>query len=723
MIVHRPPAGNRRPRQKDAAALFISRARADIFAGPDRVGMGTPMEGRMSNPLLADWTGPFEAPPFAEITAAHVPEALQKGMDDHWAEIEAIAANPAPPDFANTIEALERCGALFGRVASVFFNLVASLGTPELEEVERDFAPKLAQHGSRVALHEGLFARIAAVHAQRDSLDLAPDARRLLERRYEGFVRAGAKLEGAARARMAAIAERMAVLHTEFGQNVVHDEKEWQLVLAEGELDGLPDFLREAARQAATERGVEGYAITLARSSIEPFLTFSARRDLRRVAYEAWIARGEHDGPHDNRKLIPELLALRREQAALLGYASYVDYRLADTMAASEANVHRLTDEVWAAATRRAARERDRLTRLARAEGMNDKIAPWDWRFYAERVRQAEFAIDEAELKPYFVLENIQQAAFDTAHRLFGLDFLPRPDLQVYHPDVRAWEVRDAAGGHVGLFLADNTARPGKRSGAWMSSYRDQEALDRPIAPIIVNNNNFAAGTPTLLSYDDAETLFHEFGHALHGLLSRVRYPSQSGTSVLRDFVEFPSQIYEHWLAVPDTLRRYARHHETNEPLPEALLQRLLAARNFNQGFATVEYVASAKLDMALHTHPDPASLDVAAFERATLAAMGMPEEIGARHRPPHFQHLFAGAGYAAGYYAYLWAEVLDADGFGLFEAAGDAFDAATAARLRRILEAGDTRDPMELYIAFRGEAPRTEALLRHRGLLEMAEG
>ena len=405
----------------------------------------------------------------------------------------------------------------------------------------------------------------------------------------------------------------------------------------------------------------------------------------------------------------------------MLGFATYAEFRMADTMAGSQENVARLTDEVWAAAKHRAAAERDRLLREASADGIQDRIEPWDWRHYAERVRQTEYAIDEAQLKPYFVLENIQQAAFDTASRLFGLTFIPRPDLPAYHPDMRAWEVRDA-NGHVGIFLADNYARPGKRSGAWMSSYRDQEALDQPVSPIIVNNNNFSRGTPALLSFDDAETLFHEFGHALHGLLSRVRYPSQSGTSVRRDFVEFPSQIYEHWLAVPETLRRFARHHETNEPLPEALLRRLLDARNFNQGFATVEYTASAILDMALHAHPNPAGMDLAAFERETLAGIGMPAEIAPRHRPAHFQHLFAGSGYAAGYYSYLWAEVLDADGFGCFEAAGDPFDPPLAARLRNILEAGDTRDPMELYVEFRGEQPRTEALLRHRGLLAMAE-
>jgi len=379
-----------------------------------------------------------------------------------------------------------------------------------------------------------------------------------------------------------------------------------------------------------------------------------------------------------------------------------------------------LMDEVWAAAKHRATAERDRLLEFASKDGINDRIEPWDWLHYAELVRQTDFAIDEAELKPYFVLENIQQAAFHAASRLFGLRFIERPDLPAYHPDMRAWEVRDTHG-HVGVFLADNLARAGKRSGAWMNSLRDQHALDAPVPPIVMNNNNFARSAPTLLSYADAETLFHEFGHALHGLLSRVRYPSQSGTSVRQDFVEFPSQIYEHWLAVPDTLQTYARHYETGAPIPEPLMRRLLAARTFNQGFATVEYTASAILDMALHAHPGSGGLDVAIFEEELLASIGMPAEIGPRHRLPHFQHLFAGASYAAGYYSYLWAEVLDADGFRCFEAAGDPFDPAVAARLRGILEAGDTQDPMQLYVAFRGEEPRTEALLRNRGLVALS--
>jgi len=691
-----------------------------------------------SNPFDETWATPFGLPPFDRIRPEHISPALERGMAEQIAEIAAIAENPAPPDFANTILALEASGALLERVSNVFYNLNASLGTEELQEIERDVAPKLAAHSSRIALDAGLFARIDAVHAAftnidavhaafsntdavhaaRQGLGLAPDALRLLERKHLGFVRNGARLGPDEKRRMAEISERLATLHTQFGQNVVHDESSWHLKLSEADLVGLPDFVREGAHQAATERGLDGHAITLARSSIEPFLTFSRRRDLRQAAYLAWVARGEHPGAHDNRKLIPEILSLRAERARLLGYNSYAEYRLADTMAATQENVARLTDEVWAAAKRRAATERDKLMELARDDGINVRIEPWDWRHYAERVRQADYALDEAELKPYFELENMQRAAFDTASRLFGLEFIERADLPGYHPDMRAWEVRDATG-HVGVFLADNFARPGKRSGAWMSSFRDQHALGSEVSPIVVNNNNFSRGAPTLLSYDDARTLFHEFGHALHGLLSRVTYPSQSGTSVRQDFVEFPSQIYEHWLAVPQTLARFARHHETNEPLPPERVARLLAARNFNQGFATVEYTASAMLDMAMHAHPDPAGLDAAEFEAALLARIGIPAEIGPRHRPPHFQHIFAGSGYAAGYYSYLWAEVLDADGFAAFEAAGDPFDPDLAARLRVILSAGDTRDPMELYREFRGGLPDTRALLRQRGLAE----
>jgi peptidyl-dipeptidase Dcp len=670
------------------------------------------------NPFFGTWTTPFGLPLFDRIRPEHFPPGFDRGMAEQLAEIEAIAEAAETPSFANTIEAMERSGRLLGRVSRVFHNLDASNTSDEIEAVARDYAPKLAQHHMRIQLNAALFRRVADLHERRAALGLAEDQMRLLERYHLDFMRSGALLGDAERARMSAISERLATLHTLFGQNVLHDEKDWQLVLGAGDLDGLPDFIRGAAAEAAKERGLAGsYVITLSRSSVEPFLTFSSRRDLRQTAYEAWTRRGEHDGEHDNRPLIREILTLRAEQARLLGYETYAAYRLDDTMAKSAAAVARLLAQVWEPAKRKAMVERGELQALAREEGMNAAIEPWDWRYYAERVRMAKYDIDEAEVKPYFVLDNMVRAAFDTATRLFGVNFAERSDLKLYHPDVRAYEVRDAQGQHVGLFLHDNFARSGKQSGAWMSSYQDQESFDGEIAPIIVNNNNFAKGTPTLLSFDDAETLFHEFGHGLHGLLSRTRYPSQSGTSVRRDFVEFPSQIFEHWMSAPETLRAYARHSETGEPIPEDLLRRLLAARNFNQGFATVEYTAAALLDLEFHVAPAPESIDVAAFERAIMDKIGMPAEIGVRHRPTHFQHLFAGGSYSAGYYAYLWAEVLDADGFEAFLEAGDVFDPRLAARLKDIYSAGDTRDPMALYRAFRGREPDIAALLKDRGL------
>ena len=677
------------------------------------------------NPFFEIWDTPFGMPPFDRIRPEHFPAAFDRGMDEQIAEIAAIVASPSPPSFGDTIEALERSGRLLDRVSRVFSNLDSSNTSPALEAVARDYAPKLAQHQTRIALDPGLFARIADLHARRSELGLAEDQMRLLERHHLRFVRAGALLNPDQKTRMAAISARLATLHTLFGQNVLHDEREWRLVLDEADLDGLPGFARAAAARAAAERELEGrYVVTLARSSIEPFLTFSSRRDLRRTAHQAWTARGAHPGEADNLPLVREIIALRGEQAQLLGYDTFAAYRLDDSMAKTTGAVERLLLEVWDPAKRKARGERAALEELAHADGLNEPLEPWDWRYYAEKVRRAQYDLDEAEVKPYFVLDNMVAAAFDTARHLFALTFTARSDLPVYHSDVRVWEVRDQAGDHIGLFLHDNFARPGKHSGAWSSRYRDQQNLDGPVTPIVVNNNNFAksdtaGGEPTLLSFDDAETLFHEFGHGLHALLSQVRYPSQSGTAVRRDFVEFPSQVFEHWMSAPENLRKFARHYQTGEPIPEALLARLLAARTFNEGFATVEYTASALIDLELHRDPHPENLDPDRFEREFLKEYEVPREIGLRHRPAHFQHLFAGGGYAAGYYAYLWAEVLDADGFAAFTEAGNVFDPALAARLKDIYTSGDTRDPMELYRAFRGRDPKIAALLRQRGLTE----
>src|SRR5689334_1007762 len=543
-----------------------------------------PGSGMPENPFFESWTTPFGIPPFDRIQAYHFPPAFDCGMQEQIAEIAVIAGAAAPPSFADTIEALERSGRLLERVSRVFFNLEASNTDDAIEAIARDYAPRLAQHQIRIALDPALFARIADLHAHRTSLGLDPDQLRLIERYYLRFVRSGALLNPGQKERMTAISERLASLHTAFGQNVLHDERDWQLVLDETDLDGLPGFARAAAAQAAEERGMAGrYAVTLSRSAVEPFLTFSSRRDLRRAVWEGWTMRGARVGASDNAPVIREILALRAEQARLLGYENFADYRLDDTMAKTSAAAERLLLQVWEPAKTKAREERAEIEAVARDEGLNEAIEPWDWRYYAEKVRKARYDLEEADIKPYFVLDNLVQAAFDTAGRLFGLTFAERDNLPVYHPDVRVWQVRDESGSHVGLFLHDNFARPGKQSGAWSSRYRDQKDMDEPVAPIVVNNNNFArggtGGEPTLLSFDDARTLFHEFGHGLHALLSRVRYRTQSGTAVLRDFVEFPSQIFEHWMSATETLRAYARHYRTGEPIPEDLLRRLAAAR------------------------------------------------------------------------------------------------------------------------------------------------
>ncbi len=676
----------------------------------------------MINPLLADWNTPHGLPPFAAIEAAHFEPAFQAAMAAQRAETDAIAANPAPPDFDNTIAALDRCGRLQARLDGLFQNLSASQTSPGLQEAERRLAAPLAAHGNAIAMHAGLFARIDTLHAQRATLGLTSEQQRLLERMHLDFVRAGARLAGAARTRHAQIVEQLAELHTQFGQNVLADESAWQLLLnGDAELAGLPDFVRAAMAQAARDRGIrEGHVVTLSRSHIVPILSFSARRDLREQAWRAWTSRGEHPGASDNRAVAREILALRHEQAQRHGHATFADFQLVDTMAGTQAAVRRLLDDVWARARQRCDAEHDALRALQLSQGDAATIEPWDWRFLAEQVRKLRYDIDEAEVKPFFPLERVTAAAFDVAERLFGLRFVPLPDAPVYHPDVMAYEVHDATGQLRGVFLHDNFARPGKRSGAWMSNYRQQA---RGVLPIVVNNNNFARGapgTPTLLSLDDARTLFHEFGHGLHGLLSDVSYERLSGTNVLRDFVELPSQLFEHWLDEPEVLARHARHWQSGEAIPAALVAKLRAAEKFNQGYETVRYCASAIVDLEAHAHPDPASLDVVAFEAEVLRRIGAPAAAGLNHRLPHFQHLFSGGHYAAGYYVYLWAEVLDADGYEAFVEAGNPFDPAVAERLRRyIYGAGNSIEPGAAYRAFRGREPTVDAMLRQRGLVD----
>ena len=690
----------------------------------------------LANPLLEDWTTLHGLPPFDRIRAEHFAPAFDVAQKAHREDIDTIANAAASPGFDNTVAAFDRSGRLVTRIRQVFSNLTASASSPALQAVERAMAAPLAAHGNAICMHAGLFARIDALHTRQETLGLDAEQRRLLDRVHLDFVRAGAKLSGVAQKRYAAVIERLAELTTRFSQNVLADEADYRLELrAEEDLAGLPDFLRAAARQAAAERGLDGHVITLSRSLIVPFLTFSTRRDLRRTAHTAWIRRGDGSivpGQHDNRPLIREIMALRLEQAQLHGYACYADYALADTMAGTTEAVARLLREVWAPARARAAGERAALQAHADAEhagsGARVAIEPWDWRHYAEKVRQARYDLADAEIKPYFPLDRMVEAAFDCAARLFGIAFVERLELTAYHADVRTYEVRGADGALIGLFLQDNYARATKRGGAWMSTFRLQSRIggdgEAPVTPIIVNNNNFARGAPgepTLLSFDDARTLFHEFGHGLHGLLSDVRYERLSGTQVLRDFLELPSQLFEHWLSEPEVLKRHARHYRTGEAIPDALIARLEAARRFNQGLETVEYTASALVDLALHARTSMAGLDAEAFEAAELERIGMPDDIVMRHRLTHFRHLFASAGYASQYYVYLWAEVLDADGFDAFVEAGDPFDPAVAARLRQhIYSTGNTREPSEAYRAFRGRAPTVAPMLRKKGLVDV---
>ena len=679
------------------------------------------------NPLLQPWNTAHGLPPFEQVRTEHFEPAFEVAMRQQLDEIEQIAAASAePPTFANTIAAFDGCGRLLKRIDGLFSNLTSSETSPELQAVERRMAPQLAVHRSKVFMHPGLFARIAAVHAEREHLGLSGEQCRLVERFHADCARAGAKLAPADQLRYRQIIERLAELTTRFGQNVLADESSYRLILrTPADTAGLPDFVLATAKQAALDRGItDGLAITLSRSHIVPFLTFSERRDLREQAYRAWTTRGAHDGPHDNRPVASEILALRREQARLHGHASYADHALTDTMARKPEAVAQLLEQVWVPAKARAEEERAALEALALSRGERITIDAWDWRYYAEKVRQVRYDIDEAEVKPYFQLERMVEALFECAERLFGVRFILQPEARAYHPDVKVYEVRGAGDALVGVFLHDNFARATKRSGAWMSTFRQQSGQGgEAVLPIVVNNNNFAKGAPgepTLLSFEDAITLFHEFGHGLHGLLSNVTYERLSGTNVLRDFVELPSQLFEHWLAEPEVLKRHARHFVTNEPIPDALVAKLHAARQFNQGFETVRYTASALVDMAVHSQTGSEPIDLVAFEEAELQRIGMPPGIGINHRLTHFQHLFSGSSYAAGYYVYLWAEVLEADGFDAFVEAGNAFDSGVAKRLHQfIYSSGNSLEPGAAYRAFRGRDATVAPMLKQRGLVQ----
>jgi len=682
------------------------------------------MTSTMHNPLLQPWNTAYGLPPFAEIEAAHFEPAFATALAEHRSDLDAIAAQVEPPSFANTLAAFDRTGRLLTRLEHLFYTLAASATSPALQAAQRALAAPLAAHNSAVYMHSGLFKRVDALYQERQALGLTPEQLRLLERVHLDFVRAGAQLAPAAQTRYAQVMEHLAELNTQFAQNVLADESGYQLILrSDDELLGLPDFLRAAARQAAQERGLgDVHAITLSRSSIVPFLTFSERRDLREQAWRAWVSRGENAGATDNRAITQQILTLRNEQARLHGHACYADYALADTMAGSREAVTGLLSRVWEPALAAAEGERQALLGMMASLGHSFELQAWDWRFYAEKVRKARYDLDEAEVKPYFPLDAMVAALFDCAHRLFGLRFVAQPEVAGYHPDVVVYEVQGADGAARGVFLQDNFARATKRSGAWMNALRWQARNGLDALPVILNNNNFAKGAPgepTLLSFDDARTLFHEFGHGLHGLLSNVEFERLSGTQVLRDFVELPSQIFEHWMSEPEVLKKHARHYQTGEAIPDALLAKLKAAELFNQGYETVRYTASALVDMAAHSLNHEQGPDVVDFEARTLAAYGLPAAIGMNHRMTHFQHLFSSSGYAAGYYVYMWAEVLDADGYEAFVEAGSPFDPQVADQLRAcIYSSGNSREPGEAYRAFRGRDAAVEPMLRGRGLL-----
>ncbi len=667
------------------------------------------------NPLLQNWTAPFGLPPFADIQDHHFGPAMDQGLAKGRAAITAIAQNPDAPSFTNTIAALEQAEATLDRVAGVFFNLASADSTTTREELQREFAPKLAAYASWVANNTALFVRIETLWNTRDTLGLTDEQARVLDLTYRRFMRAGAGLGGAQAARLTDILARLAVLGTEFEQNLLADERDWVMPLGDDDLAGLPDFVIAAARAAAQDRAMRGAIITLSRSLIVPFLQFSPRRDLRERAYRAWVARGANGGATDNRAIATEILALRAERATLLGYDSFADFKLAPEMAGTPGAVRDLLTKVWQPAQAKAHEDAQILHDMMRADGVNDDLAAWDWRYYSEMRRLREHDLDEAVLKPYFALDAMIEAVFDCAHRLFNLSFRPL-DIALYHPDARAWEVT-RSGQHIAVFIGDYFARPSKRSGAWCSAMREQSKLGGNVRPIVVNICNFTKGDPSLLSYDDARTLFHEFGHALHQMLSDVTYGSISGTSVARDFVELPSQLFEHWLEVPEVLRKHARHVETGAPIPQDMLHRLLAARSYDMGFQTVEYVASAMVDLEFHTGPAPT--DPMAMQAQILADIGMPPAIGMRHATPHFAHVFSGDGYSSGYYSYMWSEVMDADAFAAFEETGDPFNSDLAAKLERhILSAGNTAEADTLYTAFRGRMPDVGPLLQGRGLV-----
>jgi peptidyl-dipeptidase Dcp len=674
---------------------------------------------QVANPIIAPWTTPDGVPPYDRIKPEHFMPAFDKGLAEARQDIARIASSRSAPTFANTIEAMEKSGRLLSRVSATFFNLSSADAKPKIQKIEEAVSPKLTKFNTETYLNQKLFARVDKLYKSRATLNLEPEQLRLLEETQKSFVRAGAALPPESRVRVAEINQVLSAAAVKFGQNLIADQKAGDVFLTQAEVAGLSQEAQKSAAAGAEAAGRKGeYLIKATRSAVEPFLFSASNRAAREKVFGAFTMRGENSNANNNLLLIREMLTLRAERAKLMGAKSHAHFILQDSMAKTPEAAMGLLKQVFEPGLAKAREEEKALLTIAAKDGIT-KLEPWDWRFYAEQVRKERFNLDEAALKQYFPLDGMVDALMETTTKLYGLTFHPRPDIPSYAPGVKVWEIREADGTKVGLFYGDWFTRDTKSPGAWMNSLRDQSSLLGETA-IVVNNCNYtppAPGERALISLDDAETLFHEFGHALHGLLSKVRYPSLSGTSVSRDFVEFPAQVYEHWIAEPQILRRHAKNAQ-GEPIPEAMLQALLKARTFNQGFLTTQQLSSAILDMELHSMASmAANFDAADWERQRLAQLGVPHAVGMRHRLPHFSHIFDG-GYSAGYYAYTWAEAMDADGFDAFKESGDVFDPVLAQKLRReVLERGNSRDPAESYIAFRGRMPNADALLRNRGL------
>jgi len=674
------------------------------------------------NPLLSAWEGPYGGvPPFDRVKIEYFKPALEAAMAENLSEIDKIAKDPAAPTFQNTIVAMERAGSTFDRVTTIYGVWGSTMAGPEFQTVQREMAPKLAAFGDQVTQNEPLFKRIEAVYNSPEKKKLTPEEQRLTWLYYTNFVRSGAKLDAKAKARLSEINQQLAGLFTKFSQNVLAEETDQFILLKEeAELAGLPQSLRDAAAAAAVTKKQTGWLIMNTRSSVDPFLTYSDRRDLREKAWRMFINRGDNGDAHDNNAIITEILQLRAERAKLLGFPTHAHWRLENSMAKTPERAMQLMEAVWKPAVARVHEEVADMQALADKEGAKIKIEPWDYRYYMERVRKARYDLDQNEVKPYLQLDKLREAIHWVAGELFNFKFTPATNVPVAHPDIHVWEVTDkTTGKHIGLWYFDPFARAGKRSGAWMNAYRTQERVNGEITTIVSNNSNFVSGKPgepVLISWDDATTMFHEFGHALHGLNSSVKYPSLSGTAVARDYVEFPSQLMEHWLPTPEVLNRFAVHYQTGKPIPQTLVDRIKKSATFNQGFATVEYLAAALVDMKLHTAGDQ-KIDPDKFERETLTQLGMPKEIVLRHRLPHFLHIFSSDSYSAGYYSYLWSDVITADAFGAFVEGGGPYDKKVAERLRKyIFSVGNTIDPAEGYRSFRGRDPKIEALMKKRG-------